>query len=494
MLFRHWRPPGRVSAMETPRSTGPWAALWSMMVGFFVILVDSTIVAVAIPAISTAFDATYSQIIWVNSSYLLAYAVPLLITGRLGDRIGPRTVYLCGLSLFTVASLACGLATSIEALILARAVQGFGGALVTPQTMSVMLRTFAPQQRGGAMGVWGATAGVATIVGPLLGGLLVDAWGWAWIFIINVPVGIVGIALAWVFVPRLEQNARTFDWVGVALSASGMFCLVFGIQEGQTFSWSFAIVALICAGAVLLSLFVWWQAKTTRDPLVPLELFSDRNFSLACVAISTVGFAISTYVIPWMIYVQNVQHYSPTQAALLLLPAGLISGCFSPWVGKLTNTHQPKPFAIAGLSLVAVAIGAAAFITDPSVSPMWLLVVSVINGFGNSMVWGPLSMIATRNLDPRLAGAGSSVYNTVRQLGAVIGSAGIAAMMSQQLTRQLGPAAADFSGGGSAQALPDVLHQPFAQAMSTSMLLPLSVVIVGVLVSTRFVRTQSWND
>ena len=122
MLFRHWRPPGRVSAMETSRSTGPWAALWSMMVGFFVILVDSTIVAVAIPAISTAFNATYSQIIWVNSSYLLAYAVPLLITGRLGDRVGPRTVYLCGLSLFTVASLACGLATSIEALILARAV------------------------------------------------------------------------------------------------------------------------------------------------------------------------------------------------------------------------------------------------------------------------------------------------------------------------------------------------------------------------------------
>ncbi|WP_255365953.1 DHA2 family efflux MFS transporter permease subunit [Corynebacterium sp. NML130628] len=480
--------------MDTPRSTAPWAALWSMMVGFFVILVDSTIVAVAIPAIASAFDATYNQIIWVNSSYLLAYAVPLLVTGRLGDRVGPRTVYLFGLSLFTAASLACGLATSIEALILARAVQGFGGALVTPQTMSVMLRTFPPKQRGGAMGVWGATAGVATIVGPLLGGLLVDAWGWAWIFIINVPVGIVGVTLAWFFVPKLEQNARTFDWVGVVLSALGMFCLVFGIQEGQTYSWSLPIVALMFTGAALLAIFVWWQTRTTRDPLVPLELFSDRNYSLACVAISTVGFAVSTYVIPWMIYVQNVQHYAPTQAAMLLLPAGLISGCFSPWIGKLTNTHQPKPFAIAGLSLVAVAIGGATFITDPDISPMWLLVVSVINGFGNSMVWGPLSMIATRNLDPRLAGAGSSVYNTVRQLGAVIGSAGIAAMMSRQLTHQLGPAAADFSGGGNTQALPDFLHQPFAQAMSTSMLLPLSVVIIGVLVSTRFVRTQSWSD
>lgn len=465
-----------------------------MMVGFFVILVDSTIVAVAIPAIARAFDATYNQIIWVNSSYLLAYAVPLLVTGRLGDRVGPRTVYLFGLSLFTVASLACGLATSIEALILARAVQGFGGALVTPQTMSVMLRTFPPKQRGGAMGVWGATAGVATIVGPLLGGLLVDAWGWAWIFIINVPVGIVGIALAWVFVPKLEQNARTFDWVGVVLSAFGMFCLVFGIQEGQTYSWSLPIVTLMLTGTALLALFVWWQTRTTRDPLVPLELFSDRNYSLACVAISTVGFAVSTYVIPWMIYVQNVQHYAPTQAAMLLLPAGLISGGFSPWVGKLTNTHQPKPFAIAGLSLVAVAIGGASFITDPGISPTWLLVVSVINGFGNSMVWGPLSMIATRNLDPRLAGAGSSVYNTVRQLGAVIGSAGIAAMMSRQLAQQLGPAAANFSGGRSTQALPDLLHQPFAQAMSASMLLPLGAVIIGVVVSTRFVRTQSWND
>ena len=177
-----------------------------MMLGFFMILVDSTIVSVAIPAISEGLDASYNEVIWVNSAYLLAYAVPLLITGRLGDRFGPRTIYLAGLALFTASSLACGLASTSAALIAARAFQGFGGAMVTPQTMSVMIRTFSPKERGGAMGVWGATAGLATVTGPLLGGVLVDASGWPWIFFVNVPVGVLGLVLAWIYVPRLDLS------------------------------------------------------------------------------------------------------------------------------------------------------------------------------------------------------------------------------------------------------------------------------------------------
>ncbi|WP_291314841.1 MFS transporter [Corynebacterium sp. UBA2622] len=478
--------------MNDTKQKSPWPALLSMMLGFFMILVDSTIVSVAIPAITAHFDASYNGVIWVTSAYLLAYAVPLLVTGRLGDRFGPRVIYLLGLALFTVSSLACGMASSIEALIIARAFQGLGGAMVTPQTMSVMIRTFSPRERGSAMGVWGATAGLATIVGPLLGGLLVDAAGWEWIFFVNVPIGVIGVILAWIYVPKLELSARTFDWLGVALSSAGMFGLIFGIQEGDRLSWDWRPFTLIAVGLVLLGLFVLWQARTRRDALVPLELFRDRNFSLASLTIATVGFTISTYIIPWMIYVQSVQGYSPTRAALLILPSGLISGVLAPWIGKLTNTYSPKPFAIAGLVLMGLSVALTAWITNPDINPQWMLAVSVVAGLGNSMMWGPLSMIATRNLDTKLAGAGSSVYNTVRQVGAVIGSASIAALMTSQLTEQLGPGASE--NPTQAGPMPEFIHAPFALAMAHSLWLPAAVVLVGALVAAFFARTRSWGD
>lgn len=478
-----------------------------MMLGFFMILVDSTIVSVAIPAISDGLEASYNEVLWVNSAYLLAYAVPLLITGRLGDRFGPRTIYLIGLTIFTVSSLACGLAGSSAALIAARAFQGLGGALVTPQTMSVMIRTFAPKERGGAMGVWGATAGLATVTGPLLGGVLVDAAGWPWIFYVNVPIGIIGLILAWIFVPKLEQNNRHFDWPGVVLSALGMFCLVFGVQEAQHFGWDWRVWTLLVVGVVAMVFFFRWQSRQSTNALVPLALFDDRNFSLAAFTISTVGFAVSTYVIPWMIYIQTVGELSPTHAALLILPSGLVSGVLSPYIGRLTNTHDPKPFAIAGMTLAALSIGATALITTPGVDPNWMYAISVIYGVANSMMWGPLSMIATRNLDPKLAGAGSSVYNTTRQIGAVIGSAAIAAMMSAQLDSRLGTHAG--ANGGAAETppasptasptqvsgpLPEFLHEPFAAAMATSIWLPCLVIAAGALTACFFAKTKSWGS
>ncbi len=465
-----------------------------MMLGFFMILVDSTIVSVAIPSISEGLGASYNQVIWINSAYLLAYAVPLLITGRLGDRFGPRTVYLAGLALFTVSSLACGLAGSSAELIAARAFQGLGGAMVTPQTMSVMIRTFSPKERGGAMGVWGATAGLATVTGPLLGGVLVDASGWPWIFFVNVPVGILGLILAWVYVPRLEKTNRHFDWIGVGLSSVSMFCLVFGIQEAQNFEWDWRVWALLAAGAATMIAFIRWQATQGANALVPLALFSDRNFSLAGATISTVGFAISTYIIPWMIYVQTVQGLTPTHAALLVLPSGVVSGVLSPFVGKLTNNYDPKPFAIAGLTLATASMAASAAITTPEVDPRWMYAIAALYGVANSMMWGPLSMIATRNLDPRLAGAGSSVYNTTRQIGAVIGSAAIAAMMSSQLAGKLGTGAGGLAAPGQANGpLPEELHVPFAEAMSNSIWLPCAVIAAGAVAACCFRRTQSWN-
>ena len=196
-----------------------------------------------------------------------------------------------------------------------------------------------------------------------------------------------------------------------------------------------------------------------------------------------------------MIYVQTVQGFSPTKAALLVLPSGLISGFLSPYIGKLTNTHDPKPFAIAGLTLAAVSMAASALITTPDVDPRWMYAVSALYGVANSMMWGPLSMIATRNLDPRLAGAGSSVYNTTRQIGAVIGSAAIAAMMSSQLAAKLGGDAGEMATAGQTTGvLPAPLHEPFAQAMSNSIWLPSAVIAAGAVAACFFAKTKSWSD
>src|SRR4051812_9408671 len=317
----------------------PWPALWSLVIGFFMILIDTTIVSVANPRIMEGLGADVNSVIWVTSAYLLAYAVPLLVTGRLGDRFGPKHVYLTGLALFTAASLWCGLTGTITLLIVARVVQGLGASLMTPQTMAVITRTFPANQRGQAMSLWGATAGVATLVGPLVGGLLVDGPGWQWIFFINVPVGLVGFVLALRLVPRLETRSHSFDLVGVVLSSVGMFCLVFGIQEGETYDWGtisgfLSVPLLNGTGLVVLGVFVWWQGRVRTEPLVPLSLFRDRNFSLSNVAITTVGFSITAMAFPFMLFTQTVLGYSPTKSALLLVPMAVFSGALAPVVGR----------------------------------------------------------------------------------------------------------------------------------------------------------------
>ena len=234
----------------------PWPALFALCIGFFMILVDTTIVSVATPALIEDLQADVNDVVWVTSAYLLAYAVPILIMGRLGDRFGPKRVYLTGLTVFTIASLACGLTTTIGGLIAFRVLQGLGAAMITPQTMAIITRIFPAQRRGKAMALWGATAGVATLVGPILGGVLVDAAGWEWIFFINIPVGLVGFALAWRLVPSLPTNTHRFDWLGVALSGVGIFLLVFGIQEGEQLGWDAVIWTMIAAGLVVFGLFV----------------------------------------------------------------------------------------------------------------------------------------------------------------------------------------------------------------------------------------------
>ncbi|MBT1623233.1 DHA2 family efflux MFS transporter permease subunit [Curtobacterium flaccumfaciens pv. oortii] len=496
-----------MTTVTPPRTTEkkPWPALWALVVGFFMILVDSTIVSVATPTIAQKLDADINSVIWVTSAYLLAYAVPLLITGRLGDRFGPKVMYQIGLVVFTLASLWCGLAGSIEMLIVARVVQGLGAAMMSPQTMSVITRIFPPQNRGAAMGLWGAVAGVASLVGPIVGGLLVDGFGWEWIFFVNVPVGVVAFVLAQRFVPSFDRHGHRFDYLGIFLSAAGLFLLVFGIQEGETYDWGviagpISVWSLIIVGIVVLAGFVVWQGVQKGEPLLPLGLFKDRNFTLANVAITAVGVAIASFALPIMLWAQDVLRFSPTQAALLLVPQAVLSAGLAPLVGKNLNRWNPRWVAAFGLACFSAGLFWFGALLSSSADWGWVLLPSALLGIANACMWGPLSVSATRNLPPKLAGAGSGVYNTTRQIGAVLGSAGIAALMEARITANFPASTGGTSAGGAEQqvgGLPGFLLEPFSRAMGESLFLP-AIVLIAAIVAALFLakpkQTVAWQQ
>lgn len=478
----------------TPAVRGPWPALWALVIGFFMILVDTTIVSVANPAIKAALDpatANLDNVVWVTSAYLLAYAVPLLITGRLGDRFGPKNIYLIGLAVFTLASVGCGLSGSLEMLVAMRAVQGLGAALMTPQTMAVITRTFPPQHRGAAMGLWGATSGVAMLVGPLAGGLLVDGLGWEWIFFVNLPVGIIGFVLAWILVPNLEKHPHRFDIVGVVLSAVAMFLIVFGLQEGEHYDWGpiwgpITVWMLIAAGVLVLAVFIWQQFHTRSEPLVPMALFRDRNFSVSSLAISTVGFTVTAMTLPLMFFLQLARGLTPTQSALLLVPMAIAAGVLSPIAGRILDRTDPRFLLVPGMLAVSGSLVWYSALLQVD-TPVWMfLLPSALMGIGQAGMWGPLATTATRNLAPQQAGAGAGIYNTTRTVGSVLGSAAIAVLMQSRLEANVSGAsggASEFAGG----TLPDAVAVPFSAAMAQSILLPAGVLLIGV-VAVLFLR------
>jgi EmrB/QacA subfamily drug resistance transporter len=412
----------------------------------------------------------------------------MLITGRLGDRIGPKRVYMIGLVVFTLSSVWCGLTGTLGLgigwLVGARVLQGLGGAMMSPQTMTVIARIFPPQKRGGAMAIWGSVAGVASLVGPILGGLLIDSVGWEWIFLINLPVGILTFFLVMRFVPKLETHTHTFDWLGVALSAVGLFCAVFALQEGETYNWGtiagpISVPLLLVVGGVLLVVFVWWQARQKSEPLVPLSLFADRNFSVSNVAIATVGFAITAMVFPFMIYAQVVRGLDPTHAALLMAPQAIAGMVLAPVAGKLVDRLHPRYLAASGLLGMSIGIFWLSRVMTTTSAIWQILLPALLMGISSSFVWGTLATGANRNLPPQSAGSGSGVYNTVRQIGAVIGSASVAVLMESRIAAHLPGASSPSLSQGTAVVMPPFVRVGLSAALSDAMILPAAVLLVG---------------
>lgn len=418
-----------------------WPALISLCVGFFMILLDQTIVAVASPAIQFELRASYNSMVWVNAVYLLCFAVPLLVTGRLGDRYGPKNLYIAGMVIFTASSLACGLSGSAEWLIAARAVQGLGAALLTPQTMSVISRVFPPEKRGAALGVWGATAGLSTLAGPLLGGIITAQLSWQWIFFVNVPFGVISLLAVIRYVPRFRPVLKPVDLTSVALSMAGTTGVIFGIQQGYHLGWPWWNFALIAASVLLTVVFVRRQAtlaESGRDPLLPLALFSRRSFAYGNAGIASMGFAVAGMMLPVMLYLQEVQGLDALRAGLVVMPMSAVSMVCAPLVGRLVDRVDPRPVAVLGFSIMAVGTALLVVAMRPEVDYRWLYLINAFLGLGHSGVWAPNSALTLRQLPHRWAGAGSGVYSTMRQVGSVTGAAVVGAVMQVGLAGDSG--------------------------------------------------------
>lgn len=415
--------------MSTPAAENrAWKALGALSVGLFLTLLDQSLVAVALPRIQEDLNASLNQAVWVSAVYLLTFAVPLLITGRLGDRFGQRNVYLAGMILFTAAALACAFAPTIELLILARAIQGLGGSLLNPQPLSIIHRIFAHDRRGAATGVWSAVASSAGLFGPVIGGVLVGWISWRAVFWVYVPLGIISILMVARYVPKLPTGTAKIDLLSGFVSLVAVLGLVVALQQGPELGWSLWIWISLLVGIAAAALFVWMQGHS-HAPLMPLRLFETRNFSIGAFAVFSLGFTVYSVNLPIMLYLQTAQGLSSQVAGLFLVPMGVISVIMSPLIGRVVDKVAPGTISKLGFGSLILSMALFAVMMFQDTSPGWLLIPIVFFGIATAMSFAPNSAIALRDVPADLVGSASGFYNTSRQVGAVLGAAALGAVM-----------------------------------------------------------------
>ena len=421
-----------------------WWILVAVSLGMFMALLDVTIVNIAIPAIIDDLDATVSSVSWVINAYSLTLAVLFLSMGRFSDKYGQKKVFIFGLTVFALSSLACGLAPSIGWLIVFRVGQGIGGAAMTPISLAILLAAFPREKAGMAVGLWGALGAVAAAVGPTLGGLLIEYLSWHWIFFVNVPVGIVAFVLAYAVVPERKphEHAQGVDVPGILISAAGLFCLVLALIEGNDWGWTSArIIGLFAVAVATYPLFVWWEHRTP-SPMFDFHLLRIRSFTAANSAMFFIGAALGGAMFLFVIFLVTVLGYSELEAALAITPMPVTALIVAPNVGRLVDRIGPRVPAVIGSLFFFVGLMLLAQLTGEST--IWDATWRVIFlGAGIGFAMPTMSAAAMGSLPPQVAGVGSGALNTLRQVGFSLGLAIVVAIFSNTIATNVKNGAAE---------------------------------------------------
>ena len=415
-----------------------WWTLAAVSFGLFMIMLDNTVVNVALPAIQDDLAADLSQLQWIVTGYALSFAALMLIGGKLADAYGRRLMFVAGIVLFTGASLWCGFADSGEMLIAARVVQGVGAALMNPATLSIIAATFAPRERGMAIGIWAGVSALALAIGPLVGGLLTEHLSWHWIFFINVPVGVIAVAASFLLITESrDETHESLDVPGLATSALGLFSLTYGLIEANEYGWTSArIVGAFVVAVVALASFVVIERRR-RSPMLDLSLFRSGTYTGANLAMLLVALAMFGVFFFVSLYMQNVLGYSAVQAGAAFLPMTVLVILVAPIAGKLSDRHGSRWLMTIGMILLGVQL---LYLSQlgPDASFWNLLPGFVVGGLGMSMAMTPTAAAATRAVPVHKAGVGSAVLNAMRQVGGSVGIALMGAIVANETSGRPG--------------------------------------------------------
>jgi EmrB/QacA subfamily drug resistance transporter len=413
--------------------TRKWWTLGAVAFGLFMIMLDNTVVNVALPAIQEDLAADLSELEWIVAGYALTFAALMLTGGKLADLLGRRLIFVVGLAIFTLSSLACGLADSGEVLIAARIVQGVGAALMNPATLSIISATFPPHQRGMAIGIWAGVSALALAIGPLVGGLLTQHVSWHWIFFVNVPIGVVAIAASFLLIDETKDTSeeQRLDLPGLLASGIGLFSLTYGLIEANTYGWtSGRILAAFAVAAVGLLAFVLLE-RHQRTPMLDLSLFRNSTFAGANAVMLLVALAMFGVFFFVSLYMQNVLGYSAVQAGAAFLPMTLLIVLIAPVAGRTSDRFGSRWMMGAGMTLLAVQLF---YFSRLGLEESYLALfpAMVIGGVGMALVMTPAAAAAMSGVAVDKVGVGSAVLNSARQVGGSIGIAVMGAIIAHE--------------------------------------------------------------
>jgi len=411
-----------------------WWTLAAVSFGLFMIMLDNTVVNVALPSIQRSLHLKVSELEWVVTGYALTFGAFMLTGGKFADLFGRRKMFVTGLVVFTASSLACGLAGGASTLIAARVIQGLGAALMNPSTLSIITVTFPPKQRGTAIGIWAGVSALALAIGPLVGGVITENINWNWIFFINVPIGALGVAAAFAFIQESRDNSaeQRTDILGLASSGLGLFALIYALIEANSYGWtSGRILAAFAVAAIGLGAFVLLEHRQ-RLPMLDLSLFRNRTFSGANSVMLLVGLAMFGVFFYMSLYMQQILGYSPTQSGASFLPMTVLIILIAPLAGRFSDRFGSRVFAGGGMLLLACSL--LLFSIQGIHADFWnLLPAMLLGGTGMALTMTPTTSAAMSAVRADKAGVGSAVLNSARQVGGSLGIAIMGAIVASSL-------------------------------------------------------------